>query len=281
MKFLPHVLTAGIIMTAAVARAETSTNAADPQLWFPVGEKIVYRLYWGMIPVGAAEISSEWQEREGKKYILLKSVARTTAIVAKIYPVNDKVESLVDPATFLPVEYTQSLREGRHSRDDKVKFDYGKNIAHWEKADGSKKADVAITNDTRDVLCLYYFMRAKGFETGQKSWFGVFVDNKIYSLVVEGLGEKKIDLDKYGKVDCLELEPKAKFGEIFVRKGKIRLWFSKDSRHICARMSAKVPLASVHAYLVDVQGPGDDMWIKASDVESDKPVQEPEKPGSD
>lgn len=263
-----YIGVAWLVLCATLSRGQ-DTNLPTARLWFPVGEKLKYNLYWGIIPVGAAEILSEWRDHEGRKCIALSAVAKTSTIVSKIYPVNDFVESIVDPKTFLPILYTQKLREGSHKRDDKVLFDHKAGIAHWQKSDGSRKADVAITNDTRDVLSLYYSLREKGFDGGQVSKFGVFVDNKIYKLHVEGQGEKKIALDKYGRVDCLEVEPKAKFGEIFVRKGRVKLWFSKDQRHICTQMSGKVPLASVHAVLTEVQGPGDDSWVKPAEEKKD------------
>ena len=85
---------------------------ATNDLWFPVGEKLVYRLYWGIIPVGTCEMCTQWIEVEGKTLLSIKATAKTTYVVSKIYPVDDYIETRVNPATFLPVEYVQKLREG-------------------------------------------------------------------------------------------------------------------------------------------------------------------------
>ena len=74
-------------------------------------------------------------------------------------------------------------------------------------------------------------------------------------------------------VECLEVEPEAKFGGIFNRKGKVKLWFSRDDRRLCAKMTGKVPLAKVKAVLIEVVGPGDDNWVNPQadqDTEDDR-----------
>jgi hypothetical protein len=236
-----------------------STNKT---FWFPVGEKLIYKLYWGIIPVGALELSSEWVEEEGKKLLAIRAVARTTSIVAKIYPVEDFIESIIDPVSFLPLRYTQRLKEGRHLRDDKIRFDHGKRKAYWESGLDDSNGEIEIDADTRDVLCLVYFMRSKGFDVGATEKFRVLVDEKLYDLEVTGIEHEKLQVKDFGKVKCLKVQPKAKFGEIFVRKGRVNLWFSLDARHVCTRMTGKVPVASVKAILVGVKGPGDDIWSK-------------------
>lgn len=240
-------------------------NAEDLRK-FPVGEKLEYKLYWGIIPVGRAEFQTFWDTLDGKTVIVIRATARTTAVVAAIYPVEDLVQSVVDPETLLPIKYTQKLREGRHKRDDEVIFKHNEGIAVWNKIgkkDESKT--IKIDKNTRDVLALTYKMRGGKFDVGSSEKFKVLVDDKLYDLSVKGVDKEKRKVADYGKIETLEVIPSAKFGEIFVRKGKVRLWFSEDERRVCVRMTAKVPLAHVKAVLKKVSGPGDDFWVKSRD----------------
>lgn len=256
---LPAVTPAAIgaaATTDALGRV-TFTNG----LWFPVGEKLTYDLYWGVIPVGTAVISSEWGDEDGRKVVVLKAVARTGAVLSKIYPVNDYIESVVDPVTFLPIRYTQNLHEGRHVRDDVIIFNHRKQKAGWvsTKHPGTTNA-IPIKAETRDVLCLAYMIRWKPFKAGDTQAFEVVVDNKLYNLALNVLGREITSVGDFGDVKCLKIEPQAKFGAIFVRKGKVLLWFSDDSRRLCVKMTGKVPLAKVKAILNKVEGWGDDAW---------------------
>lgn len=254
-----------VFVTVLICSASPLFSA---DLWFPVGERMEYNLYWGIIPVGRAEFQTMWDTVDGRAVVVIRATARTTAVVAAIYPVEDVIESTVDAETFLPIKYTQKLREGRHVRDDEVIFDHAAGWATWRKSGETsekKTKKIKIDKDTRDVLSLTYLMRGGTFEVEEKRQFKVLVDDKLYALSLEGIKKESQDVADYGKMDCLELEPKAAFGGIFVRKGKVRLWFSLDDRKVCVRMTGKVPLADVKAVLQKVTGPGGDFWVKKED----------------
>lgn len=231
-----------------------------PELWFPVGERLDYRLYWGIIPVGHARVESGWKHHDGRWLLSLRVTARTGRFVSKIYPVDDRIESLVDPVTFTPVQYRQVLNEGKKHRDDLVTFDYARGIATVHDRIDESAYDVAIDADTRDILTFIYYMRSKGYESGQTQDFRVLVEDKVYDLTLRGLEEQTIDLPGIDDLPTLKLEPKARFGEIFNRKGEVHAWFSSDTRRLCAKMTGRVPLADVKAVLVEVSGPGSDAW---------------------
>jgi hypothetical protein len=238
---------------------------AEKDLCFPVGEKITYKLYWGVIPVGEAVFKTYWDVYEEKPVIVIRVTAKTTSVVKKIYPVNDMIESTVDPQTLLPLKYTQRLREGRHKRDDEVVFNHAKGEAVWKRTGRDETKIIEIDKDARDVVSLTYRMRGSDFDVCEKEKFKDEVDDKLYDLTVEGVKKEKRDVKTQGKIDCLLVEPKAKFGEIFVRKGKVFLWFSDDDRNVCVRMEAELPVANVKAILQKVDGPGEDSWIEKDD----------------
>lgn len=258
---------AGVVLTviACMCAMGVPVYAETNSMWFPVGEKLTYRLYWGIIPVGTAWIGSSWVKEEGKPdRISITMRGKTGRIVSALYPVDDVVESVVDPETFLPIKYTQRLREGKKKRDDLVEFDHAARKAHWSSESDGKSKDIDIEAETRDVLSFAYYMRSRGLDKGKTEKFEVIVDEDLYELSVAGLEYEKVYMSTFGNVKCLKLEPKAKFGEVFVRQGTLNMWFSADDRKICAKAAAEVPLASVKAILRKVEGPGNDMWIEKS-----------------
>lgn len=234
--------------------------ARGSDLWFPVGEKMVFRIYWGVIPVGTAEIWSEWVEEDGVRLLALRAQGRSGRVLRRIFPVDDFVESIVDPDTFLPLRYVQRLAEGRHFRHDKMVFDHAKCKAYWtsEVKGGKKVIDIGV--DTRDPLTLTYYMRSRGLAVGRAERFLVVSDEKVYELHLTGLKHEMVNVKGKGKVRCLKVEPQAKFGEVFIRGGKVMIWFSADSRCVCTRATGKVPVASVKAILEEVTGPGASEW---------------------
>ncbi|MBM4149455.1 MAG: DUF3108 domain-containing protein [Lentisphaerae bacterium] len=260
MRTLAAIACFAVVSLAQAARAD---DAAGAQLWFPIGERIEYRLYWGVIPVGEAELWTEWAEQDGRRLVALRGRAKSNRFLSRIFPVDDYVESLVDPVTFLPVRYTQKLSEGRHFRHDVFVFDHGNCKAAWTSKITGEQQEVQIDMDTRDVLSFAYFMRKQGFSAGRTERYRVVVDEKVYDLELYGAADQKVEVGDFGEVTALKVEPRASFGGIFLRGGRVMLWFSNDDRHICVRMAGVIPVATAKATLVDVSGPGSEKWKSA------------------
>lgn len=247
--------------SGAVSRAvlDAGTNA----LWFPVGETLTYGVYWGFVSVGEAVVTSAWTEEDGVRYLQITHRIRSNKVIAALYPVDDTIQTLIDPVTFRSVSFFLDQKEGRHATKEITTFDYGKGVAKWESLTKKQRKECPIDQDTRDLVTFMYFMRRDGFKPGDDRKFRVMADDKVYDLGVKVVGEEKVDVPGYGKIDCLRLDPTAQFNGLFVRKGKATVWVSRDPRFLCTRVAASVPIVgTVKVILTSVTGPGDDVWIK-------------------
>ena len=257
-----HILLLGLLpVIAQVCAAEegAGTNA----LWFPVGEKLTYRIYWGVIPVGSSVVSTEWVEEGGRKLIAIRFRTRTTDFMTKIYPVDDFLESVIDPETFLPLRFAKRLSEGKYRCDELTEFDHANQKAVWTAKTSGKKKEFPIDADTRDIITFMYFMRADKFLPKTTTNFRVMSDEKVYDLVVKAGEVEKFRVSDFGWVKSIRLDPEAAFQGMFVRsKGQVTMWISNDARRICTKMSAHVPVANVSLLLSKVEGPGDDFWAR-------------------
>lgn len=247
-----------VIATAAVREADTNCL---PGFSWPVGEKVTYRLYWGLIPVGTAVAWTEWVEVEGRRLVALRLRTISNKVVEKIYPVDDTVESLVDPGPFLPVKFTKNMSEGTHRYHEVTVFDRTNRVARWESKLTGKTRTFPIEADTRDIPSFMYSMRSRTYEPGTREHFKVMADEKIYDLWLNINKKEKLDLPEYNDVPCLKLEPEAAFNGLFVRKGRMWAWISDDPRCLAAKMMVSIPVANIRGVLVSVEGPGSDFWV--------------------
>lgn len=256
-------LVSTVLLAAALAALTAqSARASTNDLWFPVGETLNYRLYWGIIPVGKTQIWSEWVEEDGKKFIALRMTAKTGRIVSAIYPVDDYIESIVSPDTFLPIRYKQILKEGRKKRRNEIwHFDHAAESVVHHDFRKSETNTLEIAQDTRDILTFIYYMRRPQASVDKTKIFKVIADDKVYDLMLGEVRRETIKLGRFGRVRTLHLEPTAKFGGIFNRKGRIWVWFSDDDRRVCVQMVGKIPVADFRAVLSTVSGPGEDGWV--------------------
>ncbi len=249
-------------VTAAEPIATVSAPAPAPgyDLWFHVGESFRYRLQWGMLTVGEAWMTTAWVQEDGRSLLAIRGSASTGRIVEKIYPVENEVEALVDPETFLPLRYWQRVREGRRRRDETTSFFHDQGRAEYVSHRTGKTKTIAIDNDTRDLLTFFYYIRRQGLEVGESASFRVLVDDQVYDLSLLAEAREVIVLPNHGRVSSLRIEPQAKFGEVFVRRGRVWAWLSDDARRLCLRLTGKLTVANVHAVLTEVDGPGQDRW---------------------
>jgi hypothetical protein len=254
-----------IVLLAALAAGlapAQETNSARPELWFPVGEGLSYRIFWGMIPVGHVRVTTEWVEEDGRTLVAIRMLTRTGDFLSKLYPVDDFVETLIDPAAFLPVRFSKKLREGRYRCDEVTNFDHANRVAHWRSNLNGKSKDIPIEPETRDLVSYMYHMRLKRFEPGTKNQYRVMADEKLYDLEVTAGKLESFRVGDYGWVSSVKLEPQASFAGLFVRKGRMWMWVSEDERRIATKLVARVPVGSVSVLLVGVDGPGDDAWVR-------------------
>lgn len=254
--------------TNAVFRLAVATNGVTalaasnnlPKLWFPVGEDIVYDIYWGILHVGSTRVVTDWVEQDGKLRLRVRHITKTNRVVAKVYPVEDTIETLIDPDPFLPIYFRKQLSEGRYRSDELTVFDHAAGVGKVGSFRSGKAKAFRIGADTRDIVTMMYWLRKDRMAPKQEIAHRVMADEKLYDLTVRVGEEETQKLDGYGKVKVLRLDPEAAFNGLFMRKGRISVWISNDERQLCTRIEAEVPVANIHIQLDKVSGPGDDAW---------------------
>jgi len=248
----------------------------DPELWFPIGEELVYKIYWGVVPVGTSRVTTRWIEEDGRKLLAIRYRTRSNKVIATIYPVDDTIESVIDPETFLPVRFTKDLNEGRHRYHETTTFDYKRLKATWKSFVKNTTKEFDIDPDTRDIVSFMYYIRSQKFKPGETHSYRVMSDEKIYDLTLKVGDEEKIKLPGFGNVPCLRLDPTAKFQGLFVRKGKLEIWVHQKSRMICTQIVGRVPVASIKIKIDQVNGPGDDWWSQKTTTKKEKTARQRE-----
>jgi len=228
---------------------EVSVDAQSPSLSFPVGEVLKYKIYWGVVPVGYSSATTAWTEEDGRKLLAIRFRTRTNKVLSKLYPVNDKIESIIDPVTFLPVRFTKNLSEGKYRCHEVTTFDHKNGTATMVSLPDKKEKSYEIDPDTRDIVSFMYYMRTLDFPIGKTVKARVMADERVYDIEIDVLGKDRVKIVDGKRIPCVKLEPKASFEGLFVRKGRMTLWVSEQKPSVVTRMSAKIPVASIKLVL--------------------------------
>lgn len=250
-----------LLAPATLAQTDAELKAIEAKLPFKMGETIEYKINWGLFSVGTVTATTEWIDWEGRKHIAIRVRTRTNSILSKIYPVNDYLESIIDPQTMAPVRFIKNLSEGRHKTQETTIFDREKLKATWGDKLKKRTKTYDIKEDSRDILAFMYFIRSQQFEVGKANKYQVMSDEKLYDLELSATKTETIKLSEYGKVECTKIKPKAAFNGLFVSKGDMDVWVSNDDRHVATKIIADTPFANLVIRLNKITGPGDDFWV--------------------
>jgi len=217
---------------------------------FQPGERLRYTLSWLGISAGTAvmEVTELPAPSEGPTFRLITS-ARSNQFVSTFYPVDNRVESVVDAGRLLPHRLLFRRREGRRKNDFDVTFHHREGAVTAIKDGVSSR--IPIPPETHDALsCLYYVRSLPSLIPGSSVFLNVHHNNKNYKVEVrvEEVERLRGPWKETEAVRVLAIMP---FQGIFLNEGNIRIWLTNDARHVPLKMRAKVIIGSVEATLVE------------------------------
>lgn len=214
------------------------------------GERLTYALTWLNIRAGTAVLEVAGAAPvQGRAALRLLTTAVSSPLVTKFYPVDNRVESLVDAEKLLPHRMRFRRREGKRSNDFDVTFDQATGTITSIK-DGATDRLPLLPQTYDSIACLYYVRALHSLVPGASVTFNVHHDKKTYKLEVRVEAVETIK-GPWGEVETVRVLAVMPFQGIFLNEGNIRVWFTNDSRRVPVMMKAKVKIGSVVASLVE------------------------------
>jgi hypothetical protein len=216
---------------------------------FGPGERFSYDISWLHLRAGTAVMMVEEAPVEnGHRALKLFTRAESSPMVTTFYPVNNRVESIVNLKTFLPERMSFHRREGKRKNDFEYTFHHREGTVTAVK-DG-KTDELQIPADAQDAIsCLYFARRSLALNPGTSLSMNVHHDKKNYKLDVRVEALEMLE-GPWGKAQTARVLVVMPFQGIFLNEGNVRVWFTTDEQRIPVRMKAKVIIGSVVADLV-------------------------------
>jgi hypothetical protein len=221
-------------------------NAGAPlNLPFKVGEQLSYQVYLGTSadPVGsltfAVTARGRYFNRDG---LLFTVTAQTNGAGGRLFFVNDKILSYVDPETLLPFRTEMNLAEGkwRNTRVYTVDQDRGAVIT-------DKNQRIEIPVGTHDLISAIYALRTFDLSPKRQNAISILAISQPRTLLVNSQQRETIELNGQ-KIPALLLTLSTDDPE--KNRLQIRIWVGDDARHLPLRIAAVTPLGAVRADLV-------------------------------
>ena len=248
MIVMRQVILMGLVaMSIAVSRVESSSfpPSARP---FPIGEQFTYEISWMNIAAGTAVMRVTVESVGNHSLIKLVTTAQSRPAITKFFPVDNRVESMLDPETLLPERLTFRRREGKKHEDIEYTF-HQKEGTVTEVKEGSTETFPMLPYTQDAISCLYFVRKELTPKPGSSLRMQVHHDKQNHTLDVL---VEKVETIKgaWGTLETVRVLVLMPFQGIFLNRGNIRVWFTNDARRIPLRMKAKVVIGTIVADLV-------------------------------
>jgi hypothetical protein len=235
----------------AVALMMGTVLRADERPFGP-GERLVFRITYLHLLAGRAWLSVETRSDDDPMLRFVEE-ARSEGFFAWLFHfrVNDRTVAEWEQDTGCSRGIEKHLREGKAVRDQVVRFEPSAGVATvTDPRISATRFDVEPC--VLDVLSALYVTRVRGVSEGNALDLPVFDNGKRFRLGVRFVGRDILDLPPPlgSKVRTIVVEPQLVEGTgLFVKKGRLQIWLTDDTRRIPVRMRSKVPIGSVSADL--------------------------------
>lgn len=230
--------------TADIATFPSTTNKA-----FQPGEKLTYRLSYGVLDAGEAVLTVDESKKsvQGRKLWRVRGVGRTISAFEWFYKVHDVYESHMDAKGMFPWLFIRRVNEGGY----KISQDYTF-YQHKKVVDNGAGKKYKVPSMVQDMISAFYYARTLNFDgakIGDVFTVNIFLDNELYPTKIKYTGKQlvKIKGDKYR---CMKFVPVVQEGRVFNSSEDLTVWITDDANRIPILAKAKIKVGSLKMHLV-------------------------------
>jgi hypothetical protein len=246
------LLALALVMPSADATAQravtppTVVSAREPSVPFKVGERLTYDVSWSPILKAGTAVVSVTDKKPSFNSTAYSIVAegRPIPLVARLYALHYKMDTLLDSFTLLPHRGSFYAEEGSDRRTSITQFDRTANRVFFEEQTATTtKVDYPVPAQTQDGLSTLFALRARTFKAGDRITIPVTDSGALYSVEMSvGVLERvRVPL---GEMSAWMLKAIIKDSDGQPVGSNIGVWISNDVRRLPVKLQADLPIGS-------------------------------------
>ena len=223
---------------------------------FPIGEKLLYEVRWGVIPAAHATLEVlPATEDNGARGLHFVMTARTNEFADMFYKYRNRIDSFTDPILSRSRGFSKREQERSRIRNEDVRFDWERMETRITKNEEEERRGVALVPGAFDPLSVFYAFRIRTLKTGKILEVPVTDGKKLAQGKATVVGREEITV--HGQTyDCYVVEPDLKdLGGVFRKSpgATMRIWVTTDELRLPVRVRSKVIVGYFTADLVAVE----------------------------
>jgi len=208
---------------------------------FHVGEELVFKATFGIIPAGTAKMRVESIDTVRGRPAYHITFAIDGGIIG--FRIHDRYESWMDVETLSSLRHKQQISEGRYKRS--TTYEIYPELGQYQKNDEPMQASV---DNPLDDGSFVYALRAMAVGVGDTLRVDRYFRPDRNPVVLVGSRRERIDVGA-GSFSSLVIRPSIKANGIFGENGEAEVWFSEDERRIPLKIKSKFAKFSLNLSL--------------------------------
>ena len=243
-------LTIAVLLGQTPIRPPQPTATAKPsppprverQVPFKAGEFLGFDISWSdyLTAANATVTVKDKRSSFGSMAYYLVAEGQPVGLLAAIYSVYYKVDSLLDVYTLLPQRGSVFSQEGRHRRMQVTRFDQAQRRATYEMTTATVyKRDLHLTSPAHDPLSALYILRTLSMRPGETTTIAVVNDGALFNVKIAVAGRETVDTP-LGRQPAWKLIPRVLDSRGKPAGDELTIWISDDARRLPLRIDARL-----------------------------------------
>jgi hypothetical protein len=215
------------------------------------GEKLIYRIHYGFLNAGTAELTSLKTNYQNLPHFFVKGVGKTTGAVRAFFKVDDLYESFINISTGLPSFYVRDVHEGNYSQHFESVFNHNnETVILTDKENAANGSKIIKTvKGVQDMLSAFYYLRSLDsleLRTGSVVKINIWIDKSLFPFQLRVVGTENLKTD-FGTINCLKIIPSVISGRVFKDNESVTMWVTNDKNHLPIALKADLAVGSLKA----------------------------------
>jgi hypothetical protein len=235
----------------AAAPAPAGAPRTERPVPFKIGETLTYDVSWlSYVTAGTATTTVKEKKAsfDSTAYYIVAE-GRPTPLVAKLYTLYYKMDTLLDAFTLLPQRGSVYSEEGNRHRFKISRFDHAAHKVFFEYESTGKVTDTfTVPPYVQDALSAIYVLRAVPLESGARITMPVTDNGTNYRIQVN-VGAAEQVKTPFGEASAWKLNLAITDASGKPQGRNIFLWMTDDPRRLPMKLQAELPIGSFNLAL--------------------------------
>jgi len=233
------------------------TSSAEPFTAFGDGERLVYRVSWGIIGAGQIVITAKAEtDKDGKPLMRITNTMASRGMVRGLYRFDNAAEILIERENGHMLWAAEKGYERSNKTESRTDFDYAAGVAHHvDTYRPNRNTDIALKpgDEPMDLISALVQTRSWDLKPGDSRDVLVHFGRELFPVTIHAQGIEEVDTP-LGDFNAMVLIPRMEKEPprgLFKRGGEIKVWIAQSGAHLPVKMQLKLGFGAANLTLIE------------------------------